>query len=89
MDIGFIGLGSMGSAMVENLLKAGHRVRVWNRSPERAQALAGLGAQVVGTPAEVGKGLRQTWGGVAGRITLYAPYQADPTLLTEVLDATR
>jgi 3-hydroxyisobutyrate dehydrogenase-like beta-hydroxyacid dehydrogenase len=52
MDIGFIGLGSMGSAMVENLLKAGHRVQVWNRSPERAQALAHLGAQVVGTPAE-------------------------------------
>ena len=44
---------------------------------------------VVGTPAEVGKGLRQTWGDVAGRITLYAPYQADPSLLAEVLDATR
>ena len=44
---------------------------------------------VVGTPAEVGKGLRQTWGDLAGRITIYAPYQADPALLAEVLDATR
>jgi len=52
MDIGFIGLGAMGSAMVANLLKAGHRVRVWNRSAERAQPLAGAGAQVVATPAE-------------------------------------
>ncbi|WP_114391591.1 NAD(P)-dependent oxidoreductase [Oleisolibacter albus] len=48
MDIGFIGLGAMGSAMVANLLKAGHRVRVWNRSPGAAQTLAEQGATVVG-----------------------------------------
>jgi 3-hydroxyisobutyrate dehydrogenase-like beta-hydroxyacid dehydrogenase len=52
MDIGFIGLGEMGAAMVANMLKAGHRVRVWNRSPERAEPLAQAGAQVVATPAE-------------------------------------
>ncbi|MGF6752646.1 3-hydroxyisobutyrate dehydrogenase-like beta-hydroxyacid dehydrogenase [Paraburkholderia sp. GAS42] len=52
MNIGFIGLGEMGVAMVANILKAGHTVRVWNRSPERAQALAAAGAQVVATPAE-------------------------------------
>ncbi|MBY0254410.1 NAD(P)-dependent oxidoreductase [Methylobacterium sp.] len=32
MQIGFIGLGSMGSAMALNLVKAGHEVRAWNRS---------------------------------------------------------
>lgn len=52
MDIGFIGLGEMGAAMVANMLKAGHSVRVWNRSAEKAQPLVGLGAQVVGSPAE-------------------------------------
>ncbi|WP_090535253.1 NAD(P)-dependent oxidoreductase [Paraburkholderia sartisoli] len=52
MDIGFIGLGEMGAVMVANILKAGHTVRVWNRSPERAQALSAAGAQVVATPAE-------------------------------------
>ncbi|HEY2022758.1 NAD(P)-dependent oxidoreductase [Paraburkholderia sp.] len=52
MDIGFIGLGEMGAAMVANILKAGHQVRVWNRSPEKAQALVELGAQVVGKPAD-------------------------------------
>jgi 3-hydroxyisobutyrate dehydrogenase-like beta-hydroxyacid dehydrogenase len=51
MDIGFIGLGEMGAAMVANILKAGHRVRVWNRSPGRAEPLAAAGAQVVGSPA--------------------------------------
>lgn len=51
MDIGFIGLGSMGRAIAANILKAGHRVRVWNRSPEGAAALAELGAQIADTPA--------------------------------------
>ncbi|PXW14541.1 NAD(P)-dependent oxidoreductase [Paraburkholderia caballeronis] len=52
MDIGFIGLGEMGGAIVANLLKAGHRVRVWNRTAERARPLADAGAEVVATPAD-------------------------------------
>ena len=32
MEVGFIGLGAMGSAMARNLVKAGHRVRAWNRA---------------------------------------------------------
>ena len=32
MQIGFIGLGSMGAAMARNLVKASHDVRAWNRS---------------------------------------------------------
>lgn len=51
MDIGFIGLGGMGRAITENMLKAGHRVRVWNRSRERAEPLAALGAEIVDTAA--------------------------------------
>ena len=42
MNVGFIGLGSMGSAMAANLVKAGHSVSVWNRSPEPAQKLEGV-----------------------------------------------
>ncbi|WP_027792936.1 NAD(P)-dependent oxidoreductase [Paraburkholderia acidipaludis] len=56
MDIGFIGLGEMGSAIVANLLKAGHRVRVWNRTSERARPLAEAGAQIVATAAEAFSG---------------------------------
>ena len=44
MKIGFIGLGRMGSAMAENLLKAGHDVTVFNRSPEKSRPLLDLGA---------------------------------------------
>lgn len=50
MDVGFIGLGRMGQAMAARLVAAGHRVRVWNRSPEAAKAVAG--AEPVGSAAE-------------------------------------
>lgn len=57
MDIGFVGLGNMGRGMVQSLLRAGHRVVVWNRTPERADQLVALGAERAATPfeaAEVG-----------------------------------
>jgi 3-hydroxyisobutyrate dehydrogenase-like beta-hydroxyacid dehydrogenase len=46
MDVGFIGLGHMGTPMALNLLKAGHRVTVYNRTYAKTQALASNGAQV-------------------------------------------
>jgi 3-hydroxyisobutyrate dehydrogenase-like beta-hydroxyacid dehydrogenase len=52
MDVGFIGLGNMGQAMVANLLAAGHKVRVWNRSPEPLKVLVEKGAQSVASPSE-------------------------------------
>jgi 3-hydroxyisobutyrate dehydrogenase-like beta-hydroxyacid dehydrogenase len=52
MDVGFIGLGTMGRAMAANLLKAGHHVRVWNRSQEPVQALAAQGATACESPVE-------------------------------------
>lgn len=48
MNIGFIGVGSMGAAMVPNLIKAGHAVSVWNRSERAAAAIAG--ARVLASP---------------------------------------
>jgi 3-hydroxyisobutyrate dehydrogenase-like beta-hydroxyacid dehydrogenase len=56
MNVGFIGLGSMGSPMAENLLKAGHTVTAYNRTRARAEALAAKGAQVAATPAEACRG---------------------------------
>ena len=51
--IGFIGLGNMGLPMAGNLLKAGYRVGVWNRTRDRATALQAEGATVVSRPEEV------------------------------------
>lgn len=52
-EIGFLGLGIMGSAMAKNLVKGGFAVTVWNRSPEKCAELATLGAKVAATPAAV------------------------------------
>jgi 3-hydroxyisobutyrate dehydrogenase len=53
MEIGFVGLGAMGQPMALNLAKAGHRLVVWNRSPQRSRVLAELGARVAAGPEEV------------------------------------
>lgn len=52
MDVGFIGLGHMGQGMARNLMRAGHRLKVWNRSPGPAEALEREGAQRAGAAAE-------------------------------------
>jgi 3-hydroxyisobutyrate dehydrogenase-like beta-hydroxyacid dehydrogenase len=52
MKIGFIGLGQMGAGIAANLIKAGHELVVWNRSPEPANALAKQGAVVASEPRE-------------------------------------
>lgn len=44
MRIGFIGLGAMGSAMAHNLIQADFDVTVWNRSPDKCDALVEAGA---------------------------------------------
>jgi 3-hydroxyisobutyrate dehydrogenase-like beta-hydroxyacid dehydrogenase len=46
MEVGFIGLGNMGAPMARNLLKAGHRVTVYNRTRSKAETLAREGAKV-------------------------------------------
>jgi 3-hydroxyisobutyrate dehydrogenase-like beta-hydroxyacid dehydrogenase len=52
MKIGFIGLGNMGSGIAMNLLKAGHELTVYNRTPDKAKPLLKQGARAAATPAE-------------------------------------
>ena len=51
--IGFIGLGIIGLPMAERLLAQGVALAVWNRTPEKAQALAPRGATVAASPREL------------------------------------
>jgi 3-hydroxyisobutyrate dehydrogenase-like beta-hydroxyacid dehydrogenase len=55
MKIAFIGLGRMGAGMARNLLRAGHSLAVFNRSRERAEALAAAGARVANSPADASR----------------------------------
>jgi 3-hydroxyisobutyrate dehydrogenase-like beta-hydroxyacid dehydrogenase len=50
MKIAFLGLGTMGAPMANNLRKSGHAVTVWNRTASKAEALAKKGARQAATP---------------------------------------
>jgi 3-hydroxyisobutyrate dehydrogenase-like beta-hydroxyacid dehydrogenase len=56
MKVGFIGLGNMGAGMAANLLKAGHEVTVYNRTPEKAKKLVEQGAKSAAAVADACKG---------------------------------
>jgi 3-hydroxyisobutyrate dehydrogenase-like beta-hydroxyacid dehydrogenase len=56
MDVGFIGLGRMGISMAANLLQAGHRVTVYNRTPGKDEALVQKGAVSAADVAESCRG---------------------------------
>jgi 3-hydroxyisobutyrate dehydrogenase-like beta-hydroxyacid dehydrogenase len=76
MDIGIVGCGPMGSAMARALMRAGHSLTVWNRSPEKAAALAREGARQARTPAEA-----------ADREAVLTSVANDEALAAVVLDA--
>jgi 3-hydroxyisobutyrate dehydrogenase-like beta-hydroxyacid dehydrogenase len=50
MRIGFLGLGNMGAAIAANLVRAGHDVAVWNRTPDKARPVVEAGAKLVADP---------------------------------------
>ena len=54
--VALLGLGTMGAGMAANWLAKGFELSVWNRTPAKAQALAGKGAKVAATPREAAAG---------------------------------
>jgi 3-hydroxyisobutyrate dehydrogenase len=79
--IGWIGIGRMGFPMAERLLKAGHKVAIWNRTRAKAEPLVGAGGRIVGQPTDLadvdvlfsivstGKDLEQVLFGANGVVT--------------------
>jgi 3-hydroxyisobutyrate dehydrogenase-like beta-hydroxyacid dehydrogenase len=57
MRVAFLGLGIMGHAMASNLVKAGHEVTVWNRTPGKLLEGAGMAP----TPAAAAQGAEVIW----------------------------
>src|SRR5271170_4973657 len=56
MQIAWIGTGIMGAPMARRLLRAGHRVTVFNRTAQKAQALAQDGAVIASAPIDAVQG---------------------------------
>jgi 2-hydroxy-3-oxopropionate reductase len=55
-QIAFLGTGIMGAPMVANLIKAGHKAAVWNRTTAKTEPLAALGARVADGPGDCVEG---------------------------------
>jgi 3-hydroxyisobutyrate dehydrogenase len=53
VKIGVVGIGRMGAAIAGRLMGLGHEVAVWNRTADKARALAAAGAKQAATPAEL------------------------------------
>jgi 3-hydroxyisobutyrate dehydrogenase-like beta-hydroxyacid dehydrogenase len=73
MRIGFAGLGRMGRPMALNLVKAGHEVVVFNRSPGPIDQLVQAGATSAASPTEV-----------AQRVDIFCACLATPELSRDV-----
>lgn len=79
--LGWIGMGRMGSAMAELLLKSGYELSIWNRTRAKAEPLAAKGAKIVDKPSDLadvdvlftivsaGKDLEQVYFGKDGVLT--------------------
>src|SRR5207253_7756414 len=72
--MGLIGLGLMGRPMAMNLIKAGHSLKVWNRTASRAEELVAAGATLAKSPQDV-----------AAAADFLLTMVSDPPALEEVL----
>jgi 3-hydroxyisobutyrate dehydrogenase-like beta-hydroxyacid dehydrogenase len=80
MRVAFLGLGIMGQAMATNLVKAGHEVTVWNRTPGKMVE----GAGIAPTPAAAAQGAEVVWLCVSDTAAvekiLFGPEGVEPSL---------
>ncbi len=56
MNLAFMGLGIMGARMAQNLLRSGHPLAVFNRTPGKSRSLEAAGARAASSPAEAARG---------------------------------
>jgi 3-hydroxyisobutyrate dehydrogenase len=87
-DVGFIGTGAMGSRMARRLIDAGHSLRVWNRTPEKAVPLEEAGATRAETPAEAARGAEVVITMLAHEPALNAVVEGEDGLAQDVAGAT-
>src|SRR5947199_6426717 len=97
MRIALLGTGIMGAPMARNLATAGHEVVVWNRTREKADAVAGAtvadspqdavrGAQVVVTMLSDGDAVEEVWRDAAGAVDSSATWWQSSTVGIEATE---
>lgn len=77
MKLAFLGLGAMGQAIAANLLKAGHSIAAWNRTPSAGDALAAQGARIAATAADA----------CVDADVLFTMFADDPSLRAVLIDS--
>jgi 3-hydroxyisobutyrate dehydrogenase len=75
MRVGVAGLGKMGSVFADRLLAAGQDLTVWNRTADKTKDIAGRGAKVAASPAEL-----------AAQSDIVLTMVLDDTALTDVFE---
>ena len=86
IPVALLGLGTMGTGMAANLLKAGFPLTVYNRTIAKAEPFAAQGARIAKTPADAAKSAklilsmlsdddasREAWPGVSGALAAAEP----------------
>ncbi|MBO9713715.1 NAD(P)-dependent oxidoreductase [Sphingomonas sp.] len=81
MKLAFLGLGKMGVGIAANLLRAGHQLGVWNRSPGKADPLVAAGAAEAATPREACEGADAVFTMVADDAALMSVLEGPDGLL--------
>jgi len=77
VKLAFLGLGAMGQAIAANLIKAGHQVTAWNRTPSAGDVLAAQGARIAATPADA----------CADADVLFSMFADDPSLRAVLIES--
>lgn len=87
-NVAFIGLGNMGGPMASNLLKAGHRVVVFDLSQAACDQMQEAGASVAGSAAEAAAGMEYVISMLPAGKHVAATYLGDEGLLSQLDDST-
>ena len=88
-QVGFAGLGLMGSRMAQNLLKKGNGLTVWNRTGKACEKLQAAGAKVAATPEELARASEVVFTCLADPIAVSAVYQGAHGLLSGAREGMR
>ena len=80
-ELGYVGLGVMGSSVTRRLLDAGHTVHVWNRTREKAEPLLEAGAHWADNPREVAERAEIVFTMVTNTAAVRAVFEGDDGIL--------